>query len=364
MLPAESVEALLFLQSLAQEAWSEADLRLLGRKVSSILRSAPANFSAEARKHGLAQARMLILSASTVSHISDALVGTAIRFKFLLDIAIAEYEEPEPWLDRNRAELTQNPPDFVLVASDSRMLKLASPLGDEAAAEQTVEAAVARILRIAKVAEAATGRPVILQTFADDPDAIQFNVDLGLPGTPRFLTSAFNRRLVQQARHDSRLVLDVNALASMVGHSAWSAGRYWYAAKYPFAAGMIPLYADNILRILAAQMGRSRRVLVLDLDNTMWGGIVGDDGIEGLALGNGSPLGEAYSALQRMALSLKERGIILCVSSKNDEAIALDAFRNHPEMILKEDDIVAFRVNWDDKAANIKAIADTIRSGS
>ena len=158
-------------------------------------------------------------------------------------------------------------------------------------------------------------------------------------------------------------MLDVNALAGLVGQSAWSAGRYWYAAKYPFATAMIPLYADNVMRILAAQMGRSRRVLVLDLDNTMWGGIVGDDGIEGLALGSGSALGEAHSALQRMALSLKERGIILCVSSKNDEAIALDAFRNHPEMILKEDDIVAFRVNWEDKAANIKAISEAIDLG-
>jgi FkbH-like protein len=117
------------------------------------------------------------------------------------------------------------------------------------------------------------------------------------------------------------------------------------------------------MRIVAAQMGRSRRVLVLDLDNTLWGGIVGDDGIEGLALGTGSPLGESYAALQRMALACKERGILLCVSSKNDEAIALDAFRNHPEMILKEADIVAFRVNWDDKAANIKAIAGMIDLG-
>jgi FkbH-like protein len=213
------------------------------------------------------------------------------------------------------------------------------------------------------VAGAATGRPVILQTLAGDPDAISFNMDLGLPGSPRFLIDEFNRSLVQRARQDSRLVLDVNALASLVGHAAWSAGRYWYAAKYPFATSMIPLYADNVMRIIAAQMGRSRRVLVLDLDNTLWGGIVGDDGIEGLALGSGSALGEAHSALQRMALSLKERGIILCVSSKNDEAIALDAFRNHPEMILKEDDIVAFRVNWEDKAANIKAIADAINLG-
>ena len=356
-------EALQFLQSLAQAAWGEADLRALGRKISGILKSAPASFAAEARQDGLVPVRILILSASTASHISDALIGTAIRFKFLLDVTIAEYEEPEPWLDRNSGALKKNPPDFVLVASDNRMLKLASPLGDEAAAEQIVEAAIGRIGRIAEVAEAATARPVILQTLAGDPDAIQFNMDLGLPGSPRYLAGEFNRRLALKARQDSRLVLDVNALAGLVGQSAWSAGRYWYAAKYPFATAMIPLYADNVMRILAAQMGRSRRVLVLDLDNTMWGGIVGDDGIEGLALGNGSALGEAHSALQRMALSLKERGIILCVSSKNDETIALDAFRNHPEMILKEDDIVAFRVNWEDKAANIKAISEAIDLG-
>jgi FkbH-like protein len=362
-LPGDPMQALASLQSLAQAGWGEAELRSIGRKVRGILKSAPANFGAEARAEGLVPIRLLILSASTASHIADALIGTAIRFRFLLEVVVAEYEEPEPWLDRNGDALQDNPPDFVLVASDSRMLKLASPLDDDAAAEQMIDAAIARISRIAEVAGRATARPVILQTLADDPDATRFNIDMGLPGTPRFLISDFNRRLARQARHDSRLVLDVNALANLVGLSAWSAGRYWYAAKYPFATAMIPLYADNIMRMIAAQMGRSRRVLVLDLDNTMWGGIVGDDGIEGLVLGSGSPLGEAHAALQRMALSLKQRGIILCVSSKNDEAIALDAFRNHPEMILKEDDIVAFRVNWEDKAANIKAIADAIDLG-
>jgi FkbH-like protein len=362
-LPADPLQALKFLQSLSQAGWGEADLRVLGRKISGILKSEPTTLAAEARQHGLVRIRLLILSASTASHLSDALIGTAIRFRFLLDVTVAEYEEPEPWCERNAGDLKENPPDFVLVASDSRMLRLKSALDDAAAAAQVIEAAIARISRVAEVARTATGRPVILQTLADDPDIIGFNMDLGLSGSPRALIDEFNRHLAQQARQDSHLVLDVNALAGLVGHSAWSAGRYWYAAKYPFATGMIPLYADNVLRIVAAQMGRSRRVLVLDLDNTMWGGIVGDDGIEGLALGSGSALGEAHSALQRMALSLKQRGIILCVSSKNDEAIALDAFRNHPEMILKEDDIIAFRVNWDDKAANIKLIADGIDLG-
>jgi FkbH-like protein len=362
-LPIGPIEALSRLQCLAQSAWGEADLRLLGRKITSIRKSAPSSLDADARKQGLVPVRLLILSASTASHLGDALIGTALRHRFLLDVIIAEYEEPEPWFERSRDRLKESPPDFVLVATDSRTFSLASPVGDGTAAADTVEAAIARIARIAEVASAATARPVILQTLADDPGVTRFHMDVGLPGTARWLVEEFNRSLADHARRYSHLLLDINALSGLVGQSAWSAGRYWYAAKYPFATGMIPLYADNVMRILAAQMGRSRRVLVLDLDNTVWGGIVGDDGIEGLALGSGSPLGEAHSALQRVALSLKERGIILCVSSKNDETVALNAFRNHPEMILKEDDIVMFRINWDDKAANIKVIADTIELG-
>jgi FkbH-like protein len=362
-LPADPLQALQAAQSLAQAGWDEADLRLLGRKVKGLLKTAPANLAAEARTHGLVPIHLLLLSASTASHLTDALVGTAIRYGFLLDVTSVEYEEPEPWFDANREALKTNPVDFVLLASDSRMLRLASPLGDEQAAARTIDAALARIARMAEVANAATGKPVILQTLAGDPDASQINMDLGLPGSPRYLTDAFNRGLAQQARAASRLLFDVSGLANLVGQAAWSAARYWYAAKYPFATAMIPLYADHVMRIVAAQMGRSRRVLVLDLDNTLWGGVVGDDGIEGLVLGSGTALGETYSALQRMALAYKERGIILCVSSKNDEAIALEAFRKHPEMVLKEDDIVAFRVNWDDKAANIKALSDMLDLG-
>src|SRR5262249_25888406 len=189
-----------------------------------------------------------------------------------------------------------NPPDFVLLASDSRMLRLASPLGDEDAAKRTVEIALGQIARIVGAARAATGKPVILQTLAGDPDTFQINMDLALAGSPRRLTREFNGRLAEIARQASCLLFDVGNLASAVGQASWSAARFWYAAKYPFAPAMIPLYADHVMRILAAQMGRSRRVLVLDLDNTIWGGVVGDDGVEGLALGTGTPLGETYTA--------------------------------------------------------------------
>jgi FkbH-like protein len=362
-LPADPLQALRQAQALAQAGWDEAELRLLGRKVRAVLKAAPAALAAAARSEGLLPIRLLMLSASTVSHLADVLIGTAIRYGFLLEVTFVEYQEPEPWLEGNRDQLKKNPPDFILLASDNRMLKLVAPLGDEQASTQAIEAALGRMARIAELAAKATARPVIVQTLAGDPDSSQINLDLGLPGSPRYLTAEFNRRLALQARQASRPLFDVNGLSNLVGQAAWSAARYGYAAKYPFAPAMIPLYADHVMRIVAAQMGRARRVLVLDLDNTIWGGIVGDDGVEGLVLGTGTPSGEAYSALQRMALSYKARGIVLCVSSKNDEAIALDAFRRHPEMLLKQEDIVAFRINWDEKAANIKAISDAIDLG-
>jgi predicted enzyme involved in methoxymalonyl-ACP biosynthesis len=161
--------------------------------------------------------------------------------------------------------------------------ELAAPLGDEAAAAQTVEAALAQVMRTAEVAVAATGKPVMLQTLAGDADAPQINMDIALAGSSRHLASEFNRRLASQARQAGHLLLDVDGLSASVGQGTWSAGCYWYAAKYPFAVAMAPRYADHVMRLIAAQMGRSRRVLVLDLDNTLWGGIVGDDGIEGAA---------------------------------------------------------------------------------
>src|SRR5436190_18484292 len=176
-----------------------------------------------------------MLSASTANHLADVLIGTAIRSGFLLQLTIAEYEEPVPWLERHHDELKLNPPDFVLVASDSRMLRLAAPLGDEAAATRTVDAALAQVMRIAEVAVSATGKAVIVQTLAGDPDAPQINMDRGLPGSPRHLASEFNRHLALQARQAGHLLLDIEGLSALVGQGAWSAGRYWYAAKYPFA---------------------------------------------------------------------------------------------------------------------------------
>ncbi len=109
--------------------------------------------------------------------------------------------------------------------------------------------------------------------------------------------------------------------------------------------------------------GRSRRALVLDLDNTLWGGVIGDDGLNGITLGPGSPAGEAYQAFQAFVLELHRRGVVLAVSSKNEDAIARSAFREHPDMLIREQHISVFQANWTDKASNIRAIAKSLKLG-
>ena len=125
----------------------------------------------------------------------------------------------------------------------------------------------------------------------------------------------------------------------------------------------VPLYGDLVGRLLAAKQGRSAKCLVLDLDNTLWGGAVGDAGVEGFVLGQGSALGEAFVAFQSYARELSRRGVILAVCSKNDEASALEPFDRHPDMVIRRSDIACFIANWTDKASNIRAIAQELNIG-
>jgi FkbH-like protein len=126
---------------------------------------------------------------------------------------------------------------------------------------------------------------------------------------------------------------------------------------------LIPLYADHVARVLAAIRGKSRKALILDLDNTVWGGVIGDDGLEGIKIAQGDATGEAHLAVQRLALDLRARGIVLAVCSKNTDEVARGPFLKHPEMLLKLDHIAVFQANWNDKASNIAAIAEELSLG-
>ncbi|MBT6440274.1 MAG: HAD-IIIC family phosphatase, partial [Flavobacteriales bacterium] len=139
--------------------------------------------------------------------------------------------------------------------------------------------------------------------------------------------------------------------------------KLWYAAKVPYVGGVFENAAKHIQQSIDAIEGKSRRLIVVDLDNTLWGGVVGEDGWRGVRLGGHDHVGEAFRDFQLALKALSNRGVQLAISSKNDEAVALEAIDNHPEMILKRDDFAAWRINWNDKALNIAEIAKEINLG-
>ena len=169
--------------------------------------------------------------------------------------------------------------------------------------------------------------------------------------------------MFQFASGTNDYVLDVASLAEKIGLSNWHDQVSYNIAKVPFSPDYSDIYANNIVRIISAILGKTKKVLVLDLDNTIWGGEVGDVGINNIKIGNGDPEGEAFSAFQKTLLNLKNRGIILAVCSKNNEKIAKSAFKNRREMILQEKDFAIFKANWLDKPTNIKKISEELNLG-
>jgi FkbH-like protein len=168
-----------------------------------------------------------------------------------------------------------------------------------------------------------------------------------------------NLRVADRLEAGSRIILvDAEPWARAAGANAFSP-RLWYRSKTPFRNEVFDAASKDVAAVLAASRGLARKIIVLDLDNTLWGGEVGDVGWQNLRLGGHDPVGEAFADFQRSLKRLTKRGILLAISSKNEESLALEAIEKHPEMVLRLDDFAGWRINWEDKAKNI---ADLLRS--
>lgn len=172
-----------------------------------------------------------------------------------------------------------------------------------------------------------------------------------------------NRELAVLAReHAGVYLLDYDALASRRGKDLWTDERKWRTVRLPIAAGELLYLAREWVRYLHPICGRVAKCLVVDLDNTLWGGVIGEDGMDGIRL-DGELRGAPYQALQRAILDLYHRGIILAIASKNNEADALEAIRTHAGMVLRPDHFAALRINWNDKATSLREIARELNIG-
>jgi FkbH-like protein len=156
--------------------------------------------------------------------------------------------------------------------------------------------------------------------------------------------------------------VDINLCLMRIGARHFYDARYWHIARAPYSRAALEEIALEDGKFIRALQGKAKKCLVLDCDNVLWGGIIGEDGLEGIHLGASHP-GSAYQAFQTKLLSLFQRGVILALCSKNNEADVWEVFRSHPEMVLKEEHISAAQINWHDKASNLRRIAEDLNIG-
>ncbi|WP_084600916.1 HAD-IIIC family phosphatase [Novosphingobium acidiphilum] len=342
-------------RELAGHALDAAHSRLLSRRIARAMQSGrPLD--------PLTRLRLAVLSSATFDFIADALPAAGARHGLAIDLHIAPADTIEACAFDPGSDTYAHCPDAVLVLVDHRWLGLASPrLGLSPAAG--VDAAVARLRGVIGALQRGQINLIVVPTVAIPPLGLFGSFDACQAGSVRAQILAFNARMVELARDVGAVVLDVAALSEQVGTARWFHAPSYNLYKLPFLPAAVPLFADWVARLLSAAQGKARKCLVLDLDNTCWGGVIGDDGIEGIRIGPGSAEGESFAAVQQAALDLKARGVILAVSSKNDDATARAPFRDHPDMLLRETDIAVFQANWDDKPANLRAIADALAIG-
>jgi FkbH-like protein len=316
------------------------------------------------RPTGLAPVRLAWLGSSTLDHLVPSARIAGLRRGLLVESYLAPYGLYRQELLDPASGLAAFAPDVLLLALDPEHVRLELPLG---ASHEQVEALVADrvgdLRALWQHARDRLGCVVIQQTIPPLAPSLFGSLDRSLPGAPRAVLARLDRALVEAAASTRTPILDLEAAVMRDGAAIWFDEVRWLQAKQLVSPAAAPLYGDLVARLLAAIRGRARKCLVLDLDNTLWGGVVGDDGVERFVIGQGSAAGEAFTGIQQYARRLKERGIVLAVCSKNDRAIAESAFAQHPDMVLALDDFAAFFANWDDKATNLRRIAETLDLG-
>jgi FkbH-like protein len=303
--------------------------------------------------------RLAILGDCATQHLATIVRVLFHRIGVNVILHEAEYDTIEIEAFDPSSALHEFKAEFIVLLNSSEKAKVR--FYDHG--EDKSDFAAQTVAKLASIwdALAAQGAKYIIQSTYVLPHERMFgNYDNKVPTSLQGVVQHINGGLIAQARNRKDVLInDVDYLASYVGRKHWFDEKLWALAKSPCALELLPVLAQNIVDVVVASLGFGVKCIVLDLDNTLWGGVIGDDGLDGIRLGHLGD-GEAFHELQLFLREMKRRGIVLAVCSKNDPETARRPFRDHPDMVLREEDIAVFVANWDNKVDNIRTIQSTL----
>ena len=313
------------------------------------------------------ECNLLILRSFTVEPLVPLLRATAACWGVDLSVRLGQFNSYVQEILDPHSTLYQEPTDVVVIAPLARDLapELWSKFSDLAPPE--IEAVIDRVVGGYRVwldtIRSRTDVHIVIHNLEIPSNSSAGIYDAQAAGGQSQVIQRINRELVSLASAVTGCyVLDYEGLVSRHGRESWGDEKKWLTARLPLAGNSLIRLTQEWMRFLAPLSGKQAKCLVCDLDNTLWGGVIGEDGLAGIKLGADYP-GAAYQALQRTVLDLSRRGILLAICSKNNEADALEAIQQHPGMLLRREDFAAIRINWHDKAANLREIAAELNIG-
>ncbi|MBF0236070.1 MAG: HAD-IIIC family phosphatase [SAR324 cluster bacterium] len=302
-------------------------------------------------------AKINFLRNFTIEGIDPFLKYYLYREKIQPQLIFGNYDNVQQEILDPQSHLHQNSPDAIVLAlmPDHLSTDYLSTHWDARETEQN-------LLKVFDLLQTNTQSLIIVNTFIPPFYSEQGVV---IKGDKIFEIQRLNQVIRQYiTQHSSQFFLaDWERFVRVLGEEKSMDYRYWYMSKAPFKKDFLQLFAFEIVKIIRALKGKSKKCLVLDCDNTLWGGILGEDGINGIKLDPHDYPGKTFYDFQQSVLHLIERGVMIALCSKNNEQDVWDVLNNHPSCLLKPTHLSAWKINWDDKASNISALAKELNIG-
>jgi FkbH-like protein len=307
--------------------------------------------------------KIAVLGDTSTQFLTQAIRGTGFDYGLNLEIFEADFNQiKQQVFDKNSDLYSYNPEIVILFQSAHKFLEKynKSNISEvNSLANNEFEGICDLINKIQNQSSA----KVIYYNYTEINDAVFGSFSNSTEDSFLFQLRKLNYSLMEYvARTNSFHIVDLSTIQNQIGKSNFFKPSVYVNSEMVLSIDALPIIARNTLDTIAAINGAFKKCLILDLDNTLWGGIIGDDGIENIQIGN-LGIGKAFTEFQYWVKKLKNRGVIIAVCSKNTESIAKEPFEKHPDMILKLDDISVFIANWDSKVSNIKKIQNILNIG-
>lgn len=305
---------------------------------------------------------LAVLGTSATQHLAKAIKGYAYEEKIAMQVFDADYNQIDAQLLDDDSELYKISPDFTLFWLCTEKLYSEFCQNNVNKAE-FANFVMERLERYWKLANEHYNTKILQFNFVLEDDRIFGNFGNKTEDSFIFQIRKLNYLLMEKCIHYKNVfIIDIDYLQQTYGKCNIKDYKMYYIAKIPLSIKILPDVAKQVVDVIKALRGKIKKCIILDLDNTLWGGVIGDDGLENIQIGE-LGIGHAFSEFQMWLKELRKRGIILAVCSKNEEEVAKEPFIKHPEMILRLDDISMFVANWEDKASNIQLIQRTLNIG-